>query len=55
MLAGLRGWSQATFASKLDNNDAKKEAVVTMEIDGGGEEIRCKLPGTGGYDGFKVS
>ena len=44
MLAGLLGWGQATFASKLDINDAKKEAVVTREIDGGGEEIRCKLP-----------
>jgi len=44
MLAGLLGWGQATFASKLDINDAKKEVVVTREIDGGGEEIRCKLP-----------
>jgi len=44
MLAGLLGWSQATFASKLEVNEASKEVVVTREIDGGGEEIRCKLP-----------
>lgn len=44
MLAGLLGWSQATFASKLEVDDIKKEAIVTREIDGGGEEVRCKLP-----------
>jgi len=44
MLAGLLGWSQATFASKVDIDVAKKEAIVTREIDGGGEEIRCSLP-----------
>jgi electron transfer flavoprotein beta subunit len=44
MLAGLLGWSQATFASKIEVDLAKKEAVVVREIDGGGEEIRCKLP-----------
>lgn len=44
MLAGLLGWSQATFASKLEVNEASKEVVVTREIDGGGEEVRCKLP-----------
>ncbi|KAH6911695.1 hypothetical protein BKA70DRAFT_1268350 [Coprinopsis sp. MPI-PUGE-AT-0042] len=44
MLAGLLGWSQATFASKVEIDVEKKEAVVTREIDGGGEEIRCKLP-----------
>jgi electron transfer flavoprotein beta subunit len=44
MLAGLLGWSQATFASKLDVDVAKGEALVTREIDGGGEEIRCRLP-----------
>lgn len=44
MLAGLLGWSQATFASKLDIDVEKKEAVVLREIDGGGEEIRCRLP-----------
>ena len=44
MLAGLLGWSQATFASKVDIDVDKKEAVVVREIDGGGEEIRCRLP-----------
>lgn len=44
MLAGLLGWGQATFASKVDVDVQKKEAVVTREIDGGGEEIRCRLP-----------
>ncbi len=34
MLAGLLGWPQATFISKLNiKND--KEAEVTREIDGG--------------------
>ncbi|KAF9523160.1 hypothetical protein CPB83DRAFT_863412 [Crepidotus variabilis] len=44
MLAGLMGWSQATFASKLEVDEGKQEVLVTREIDGGGEEIRCKLP-----------
>ncbi|KAG6919650.1 hypothetical protein DXG01_003514 [Tephrocybe rancida] len=44
MLAGLLGWSQATFASKVEIDAVKKEALVTREIDGGGEEVRCKLP-----------
>ena len=44
MLAGLLGWSQATFASKVEVDVGKNEAVVTREIDGGGEEIRCRLP-----------
>lgn len=44
MLAGLLGWSQATFASKVEIDVAKKEATVTREIDGGSEELRCRLP-----------
>ncbi|EAU80882.1 electron transfer flavoprotein subunit beta [Coprinopsis cinerea okayama7 len=44
MLAGLMGWSQATFASKVELDAAKKEVKVTREIDGGGEEVLCKLP-----------
>ncbi|KAJ7280086.1 hypothetical protein C8J57DRAFT_1301593 [Mycena rebaudengoi] len=44
MLAGLMGWGQATFASKLDVDAGKKEATVMREIDGGSEEIRCRLP-----------
>jgi len=44
MLAGLLGWAQATFASKLEIDTEKKVANVTREIDGGLEEVRCKLP-----------
>ena len=42
MLAALLGWSQATFASKLDVEG--EEAVVTREVDGGLQTIRAKLP-----------
>jgi len=44
MLAGLLGWSQATFASKVDLDIAGKEAVVVREVDGGSEEVKCRLP-----------
>lgn len=44
MLAGLLGWSQATFASKVVVDPEHKVAHVTREIDGGLEELRCKLP-----------
>ena len=44
MLAGLMGWSQATFASKLVVDLENKVANVTREIDGGLEELRCRLP-----------
>jgi electron transfer flavoprotein beta subunit len=44
MLAGLMGWSQATFASKLVVDPHNKVAHVTREIDGGLEELRCRLP-----------
>ncbi|KAL0960903.1 hypothetical protein HGRIS_005912 [Hohenbuehelia grisea] len=44
MLAGLLGWSQATFASKVEIDSAGKEATVLREIDGGSEELKCKLP-----------
>ncbi|KAG2131822.1 hypothetical protein DEU56DRAFT_813507 [Suillus clintonianus] len=44
MLAGLMGWSQATFASKVVVDPEQKVANVTREIDGGLEELRCKLP-----------
>jgi electron transfer flavoprotein beta subunit len=45
MLAGLLGWAQATFASKVEiaSGDAP-EAVVKREIDGGLETVRVKLP-----------
>lgn len=42
MLAGLLGWSQATFASKVEIADGV--ATVTREIDGGLETLRCKMP-----------
>jgi electron transfer flavoprotein beta subunit len=42
MLAGLLGWPQATFASKLAI--AGDGAEVTREVDGGLETIRIKLP-----------
>lgn len=44
ILAGLLDWSQATFASKLEVDEAKKEATVTREIDGGLQVLKCKLP-----------
>ncbi|KAI9011535.1 electron transfer flavoprotein [Gaertneriomyces semiglobifer] len=42
MLAGLLGWSQATFASKIEPSDAK--LTVTREVDGGLETLSAKLP-----------
>jgi electron transfer flavoprotein beta subunit len=42
MLAALLGWSQATFASKLEPADGKLK--VTREIDGGLETLEVKLP-----------
>ncbi len=43
MLAGLLGWSQATFASKLVIN-GDGSANVTREVDGGLETIKIKMP-----------
>src|SRR4051812_11743760 len=42
MLAALLGWSQATFASKLEINGA--EFKVTREVDGGLQTIKLKGP-----------
>lgn len=42
MLAALLGWSQGTFASKLEFNDGK--ANVTREIDGGLETLSLAMP-----------
>ncbi len=42
MLAGLLGWPQGTFASKLVFKDDKLE--VTREVDGGLETVLLKLP-----------
>jgi len=44
MLAGLMGWGQATFASKVEVLEGEKEIKVTREIDGGLEQIKVKLP-----------
>ena len=42
MLAGLLGWSQGTFASKIELAD--DGANVTREVDGGLETLAIKLP-----------
>ena len=42
MLAALKGWPQATFASKVVIADGK--ATVTREVDGGLETIAVTLP-----------
>ncbi len=42
MLAGLLGWAQGTFASKIEIADGK--ATVTREIDGGLETDALTLP-----------
>ncbi len=42
MLAALLGWSQATFASKVDIDG--DHADVTREVDGGLQTIKVKMP-----------
>ena len=42
MLSALTGWSQATFASKIELSD--KTALVTREVDGGLQTIEIDLP-----------
>ncbi len=42
MLAALLGWSQATFASKLELGEGR--ARVTREVDGGLQAIEVALP-----------
>lgn len=42
MLAGLLGWSQATFASELEVDG--DSAVVTREVDGGLQTIKVNMP-----------
>ena len=44
ILAGLLDWPQATFASEVKVDTEKKEANVVREIDGGLQELKCKLP-----------
>jgi electron transfer flavoprotein beta subunit len=48
MLAGLLGWPQATFLSKVDLGDGS--ATMTREIDGGLETITVKMPCVGTVD-----
>jgi len=42
MLSALLGWSQGTFASKLDVDG--DNAVITREVDGGLQTIKVKMP-----------
>ncbi|KWV54173.1 electron transfer flavoprotein subunit beta [Rhizobium altiplani] len=42
MLSALLGWSQGTFASKVEIGTDK--AIVTREVDGGLQTIELKLP-----------
>jgi electron transfer flavoprotein beta subunit len=42
MLAALLGWSQATFASKVELGEGS--AKVTREVDGGLQVVEVKLP-----------
>ena len=42
MLAALLGWSQGTFASKVEITDGA--AIVTREVDGGLETVKLTLP-----------
>lgn len=42
MLAALLGWSQGTFASKVEKEDGRLN--VTREIDGGLQTISLKMP-----------
>jgi len=42
MLAALLGWSQGTFASKVE--PAEGSVAVTREVDGGLETLNLKLP-----------
>ncbi len=42
MLSAILGWSQATFASKIEMEDGA--AKVTREIDGGLQVVRVSLP-----------
>ena len=44
MLAGLLGWPQATYASKLEFAPGGKSLRVTREVDGGLQDIDLALP-----------
>ncbi|XP_010556897.1 PREDICTED: electron transfer flavoprotein subunit beta, mitochondrial-like isoform X4 [Tarenaya hassleriana] len=44
MVAGLLGWPQATFASKVVLDKGKQVATVDREVDGGLETVSVDLP-----------
>ncbi|BGP26183.1 Putative electron transfer flavoprotein subunit [Rhodotorula toruloides] len=44
MLAGMLGWPQANFASKVDLDAGGKQVTVSREIDGGLETLKMQLP-----------
>lgn len=44
MLAELLGWSQATYASKVELGADQKSAKVTREVDGGLETLELPMP-----------
>jgi len=44
LVAGLLGWPQATFASKLDFEPDHKSLKVTREVDSGLETLKLILP-----------
>ncbi len=44
MLAGLLGWPQATFVSKIEFLDNRTRARCTRETDGGLEVVEVNLP-----------
>merc|ERR1711939_1093949 len=44
MLAGMLGWPQANFASKVDLDASGKQVTVSREIDGGLETLKMQLP-----------
>ncbi|KAI9199549.1 uncharacterized protein BJ171DRAFT_517893 [Polychytrium aggregatum] len=44
MLAGLLGWPQATFASKIEFQENASKLQVTREVDGGLETLQSSLP-----------
>eukprot|EP01038_Epipyxis_sp_PR26KG_P006267 gene6267-8631_t len=44
MVAGLLGWSQCTFAAKIEIDKDKKVATVDRETDNGSEQLKISLP-----------
>eukprot|EP01120_Amphizonella_sp_Union-15-10_P013388 TRINITY_DN61_c0_g1_i1.p1 TRINITY_DN61_c0_g1~~TRINITY_DN61_c0_g1_i1.p1 ORF type:complete len:253 (-),score=57.42 TRINITY_DN61_c0_g1_i1:105-863(-) len=44
IVAGLLGWPQGTFASKIELSDDKKSLTVKREVDVGLETLRLMLP-----------